>query len=224
MARGRIARHLFHGQLASIMKGTDVMTAHARRVTTILVFLAALIVGTGRAAAHCDGLDGPVVAAARDALAAGDVNRVLRWVHHGDEPEIRKAFAETMAVRTLGPQAQALADRYFFETLVRIHRAGEGAPYTGLKPAGQDLGLGIPAADKAIATGSIDALSQMLLEKVRAGLHIHFQAVMAKRGFAPADVESGREFVTEYVPYIHYVERLYEAAERPTNGHYPEDR
>ena len=204
------------------MKGTGAMTAHARRVTTILVFLAALIAGAGRAAAHCDGLDGPVVAAARDALAAGDVNRVLRWVHHGDEPEIREAFAETMAVRTLSPQAQALADRYFFETLVRIHRAGEGAPYTGLKPAGRDLGLGITAADKAIATGSLDALSQMLLEKARASLHIHFQAVLAKRSFAPADVESGREFVTEYVPYIHYVERLYEAAERPTNGHYPE--
>ncbi len=204
------------------MKGTDAMTAYARRVTTVLVVLAALLFGGDRAAAHCDGLDGPVVAAARDALAAGDVSRVLRWVHNGDEAEVRNAFAETMAVRTLSPQAQALADRYFFETVVRLHRAGEGAPYTGLKPAGRDLGLAIPAAEKALATGSLDALSQMLLEKARAGLSIHFQAVMAKRGFAPGDVESGREFVTEYVPYIHYVERLYEAAERPTNGHYPE--
>ena len=83
--------------------------------------------------AHCDGLDGPVVKAAQKALGTGDLNRVLIWVRPQDEDEIKKAFNETLAVRKLNPQAQAFADRYFFETLVRIHRAGEKAPYTGLK-------------------------------------------------------------------------------------------
>ncbi len=88
---------------------------------------------------HCDGMDGPVVQSAQRALAKGDVNLVLVWVQANDEAEIRKVFAKTMAVRKLNAEARELADLYFFETLVRIHRAGEGAPYTGLKPAGRDL-------------------------------------------------------------------------------------
>jgi hypothetical protein len=72
--------------------------------------------------------DGPVVKAAQRDLQTGDVNQVLVWVRPQDEDEIKKAFDETLAVRKLSPQAQALADRYFFEALVRIHRAGENAP------------------------------------------------------------------------------------------------
>lgn len=90
-----------------------------------LVVLALLVVGSFavRAFAHCDGLDGPVVKAAQRALQTGDVNPVLIWVKPQDEAEIKKTFEETLAVRKLAPQAQAFADRYFFETLVRIHRA-----------------------------------------------------------------------------------------------------
>ena len=82
----------------------------------------------GQAAAHCDTLDGPVVADARTALAQGNVAPVLKWVRPADEKEIRTAFARTTAVRNLSPEAEILADLYFFEALVRIHRAGEGAP------------------------------------------------------------------------------------------------
>ena len=42
---------------------------------------------------HCDSLDGPVVAAAREALATGDVDRALPYVPAHDEPEVREAFA-----------------------------------------------------------------------------------------------------------------------------------
>ena len=170
--------------------------------------------------AHCDGLDGPVVIAAQKALQSGDLNPVLIWVQPKDEDEIKRMFEETLAVRKLGPQAQALADRYFFETLVRVHRAGENAPYTGLKPAGRDLGPAIPAADKALETGSDEALVQLLTDEVREGLHKHFKEVIEKKKFAPNDVATGREFVEAYVTYIHYVERLYEAAEKPLSGHY----
>jgi hypothetical protein len=58
-------------------------------------------------------------------------------------------------VRKLNPEAKEFADMYFFETLVRIHRAGEGEPYTGIKPAGRDLGPAVPAADKAIVDGKL---------------------------------------------------------------------
>lgn len=120
------------------------------------------------------------------------------------------------------PQAQAFADRYFFETLVRIHRAGENAPYTGLKPARRDLGPAIPAADKAIETGSERDLVQLVTEKVQEGLHKHLNEVLAKKNFAPDDIVAGREYVEAYVTYIHYVERLYEAAEKPATGHFEE--
>ena len=88
------------------------------------------------ALAHCDTLDGPVVKDARAALDAKDLTPVLKWVEYEKEGEIREAFQHALAVRALGPEARALADRFFFETLVRVHREGEGAPYTGLKPEG----------------------------------------------------------------------------------------
>lgn len=196
------------------------MMIKPRYFCATFILLSTLLLGGVRVWAHCDGLDGPVVSAARAALEQGKVNRVLIWVRKQDEAEIRAAFNETMSVRTLSPKAKALADRYFFETLVRIHRAGEGAPYTGLKPAGRDLGPAIPAADKAIATGSGKDLATLLTKELRRGLHSHLEAVLAKKGFAPDDVEAGRQYVEAYVPFIHYVERLYIAAARKSEGHY----
>lgn len=69
------------------------------------------------------------------------------------EAEIRDAFAKAIAVRGLSGYARQLADRYFFETLVRIHRASEGEAFTGLKPAGS-VEPGIEAADEALEKGS----------------------------------------------------------------------
>src|SRR4030095_15629864 len=102
-----------------------------------------------RALAHCDGLDGPVVKAAQRALETRNPALVLIWVQEKDEPDIRKAFEQTLAVRELSPQARERADRFFFETVVRVHRAGEGAPFTGLKPASRDLGPAITEAAEA---------------------------------------------------------------------------
>lgn len=186
-----------------------------------VVFFAVFSLGATRALAHCDGLDGPVVTAAQNALESGDLRRVLIWVGEEDEAEVRAAFDETVTVRKLGADARALADRYFFETVVRIHRAGEGAPFTGLKPAGRDLGPAIPAADAAIATGSPAALAQLLTEKVRQGLHAHFASVMEKKDFSFDDVAAGRTYVDAYVTYVHYVERLYEDAAQTAKGHFP---
>ena len=94
--------------------------------------LAFALLAPQRVSAHCDGMDGPVVKAAQQALATGNVNLVLFWIQGKDVPELRKAFAKTQAVRKLNPEARELADLYFFETVVRIHRAGEGEPYAGL--------------------------------------------------------------------------------------------
>jgi hypothetical protein len=176
----------------------------------------------GSAYAHCDGLDGPVVQAAEKALANGDVNLILIWVQKKDEPEIRKAFADALAVRKLNTQARELADRYFFETLVRLHRAGEGAEFTGLKPAGRDLGPAIPAADKALRDGNPEALLKLLGETIQKRARDHLEQALAKRDFAKNDVEAGRQFVRAYVEYIHCVEALYATATKPVEGHYDE--
>ena len=196
----------------------------AAAVVLAFAIAASGLFGTRAALAHCDGLDGPVVKAAQRALQTDDINQVLIWVRPQDADEIKKAFEETLAVRKLSPQAQALADRYFFETLVRIHRAGENAPYTGLKPAGRDLGPAIPAADKALETGSDAVFVELLTGKVQDGLRSHFKEVIEKKNFAPNDVAAGREYVEAYVAYIHYVERLYEAAEKQASGHYAETK
>ena len=172
------------------------------------------------ASAHCDSLDGPVVKAAQQALDTRDVSAVLIWVGAGDEAEIRAAFDQTLAVRELDPRAKQLADRYFFETVVRVHRAGEGAPYTGLKPAGRDLGPAIPAADRALAAGSAEAVFRLLAGQLEAGLHAHFEAAFMARDWKSGDVEAGRRFVKAYVEYIHYVERLHEAIGAAAHGHF----
>ena len=170
--------------------------------------------------AHCDGMDGPVISAAKNALDTGNINLVLFWVQKNDEPELKKAFQKTMVVRKLNPEAKELADMYFFETLVRIHRAGEGEPYTGIKPAGRDLGSAIPAADKAIRDGKLEPLYKILTNKIYDGLHDRFEAVMKKKGFKKDDVAAGREFVEAYVPFLHYVEALYDtAAKGGGHGH-----
>lgn len=169
---------------------------------------------------HCDTLDGPVVGAAHRALDTGNVNLVLPWVREEDEAQIRETFAHAMAVRKLGGEAGALADRHFFETLVRVHRAGEGAGYTGLKPAGQDLGPAVPAADKALEDGSIDKVVKLLTEAVRKGVHEHFHRAAEHKSFAADDVKAGRGYVEAYVAYVHYVEKLWEAATRKAHGHH----
>ncbi len=192
--------------------------------TILTVLFMTVLLVPNKISAHCDTLSGPVVAAARTALETGNVNRVLIWVQKKDEDEIKKAFQKTIAVRKSGTEAKDLADMYFFETLVRIHRAGEGASYTGLKPADTDLGPAIPCADKAIETGKMEKLLKLLTDATKDGLEEHFKSAMAKKDFKVDDVEAGREYVEAYVGYVHYVERLYEAAKHPAVGHYPESK
>lgn len=187
-----------------------------------LIMLSAAFAAPQSVQAHCDSLDGPVVNAARTALTEGNVNLVLIWVQKDDEAQIKQAFEKTLAVRKLNAEARELADMYFFETLVRIHRAGEGAPYTGLKPAGTDFGPSIPASDKALTSGDIDPVLKLLSEKAEHGVRDHFQETRAKKQFDKNNVQAGREFVKAYVEYTHYVKGIHDAAARPTHGHFPE--
>ncbi len=169
-----------------------------------------------RSLAHCDTLDGPVVIDAQGALATGDVSPVLKWVKADHEAEIRAAFAEATTVRKLSPAAAALADRFFFETLVRIHRAGEGAPYTGLKPAGSG-DAALMAADRAIADGKIDALVGEVTTKIDRLLRARYAELERSRAHRDHNVAAGREFVAAYVNFIHLYESLAGMSDAPAH-------
>lgn len=179
---------------------------------------AMVLVFPAGASAHCDTLDGPVVKAARTALAARDLTPVLRWVRPEDEAEIRVAFDRTLRVRQAGADAQALADQFFFETLVRVHRLGEGAPYLGLQPAGQ-VEPAIALADRAVETGSADAIVAELAAVVTSGLRTRFTEVSTAARRADTSVEAGRALVAAYVDFIHYAERVHLAAASAVEHH-----
>lgn len=167
---------------------------------------------------HCDTLDGPVVTDARAALDAGDVAPVLKWVAAAKEDEIRGAFARAVAVRGLGPEARSLADRFFFETVVRIHRQGEGAPYTGLQPEGTESEPGIAAADRALHGGSVDALVAQAAGAVEQGLRRRYADVLEKKTRSGESVARGRAYVAAYVEFVHFAEGVLKSAGGPA-GH-----
>jgi len=160
------------------------------------------------ALAHCDTLDGPVVADARQALERGDAMPVLKWVKKADEPQIRAALEKTLKVSDKGPEVKDLAETFFLETVVRLHRASEGAPYTGLKPAGTDPGPVVREGDKALETGSADHLVKHVTRTVSEGIRHRFALTLEKKKHADENVETGRSFVGAYVDFIHYLERL----------------
>ncbi len=177
------------------------------------------------AVGHCDTLDGPLVSVARKSLDDGNVNHVLPWVPSADEAEIRHAFEHAQAVRTLGPEAKSLADRHFLETLVRIHRAGEGAPFTGLKPAGLDHGPAVSGADRALEAKSFEKaenLAALIADKVRHGLMTRFRKAVDAKDFDVDDVKAGREYVDAYVPYVHYAESVWKAASQDPDADHHE--
>jgi hypothetical protein len=181
--------------------------AMLRFVCAVVLLSGLWFIIPGMAAAHCDTMDGPVVATARAALDKGEVTSVLKWVRKEDEDEIREQFKKTLAVRSKGKEAKELADMYFYETLVRIHRTGEGAPYTGLKQ--EPVEPVVATADKALETGSADALMKLVSDAVAAGIRERFAHAKETKKHADENVEAGRKFVEAYVAFTHYVERIH---------------
>lgn len=183
----------------------------ARRHLLAVALVAALLSPT-LARAHCDTLDGPVAVATRAALGSGDLNPVLAWIQPAHEAEIRDAFAKARAARRGSPEARAVADTWFLETVVRVHRAGEGAPYTGLKPAGGPVDPAVAAVDRAIASGDPKELEALLVNAVRAGGKERFARLAAEK--APGrDVAAGRRWVAAYVPLVHWAEAVLATAQ-----------
>jgi len=177
---------------------------------TAIAVAAIAVVMPHSASAHCDTINGPVVQAARLALKTGDVTPVLKWVQPAAEAEVRTAFNRTLEVRAAGPAARDLADTWFFETVVRVHRAGEGEPFTGLKPAAADPAF--VAADRALEAASGEELVKLVVAHVSGELRDRYARTLEARRHADHNVDAGRAFVAAYVDYVHYVEALHNAA------------
>jgi hypothetical protein len=172
-----------------------------------------VVVAPGTIQAHCDSIGGPVATAALNALEMGNENLVLPYAPASAEPELTAAFNQASVVRAQSADARALADRYFMEAAVRLHRTGESAPYTGLKPAETDFGPAIPAAEKVVETGRIEPLLEFMTKEVTHSLTERFAHVTAvkavKAPTATAEVPAARERVSEELGFIGYVEGIY---------------
>jgi hypothetical protein len=186
-------------------------------MASVVVAADLLFAASQSAQAHCDSVDGPVAKAAQKALETGNVKLALPYAPAKAEPEIKAAFEQSLKVRNLGGDARVLANRAFIETTVRLHRAGEGAAYTGLKAAGLDHGPAIPAAERAVATGDLSQVKAVLDEEIEYGMHARFHHAREaqKASLEPtkaADVAAARERASAELGFVTYVESLRQAA------------
>ena len=168
---------------------------------------------------HCDSLDGPVVKAAAAALERREVELVLPYVPADGEVEVKQAFEQAIAVEPLAPEAKKLADEWFFENVVRIHRAGEGAPYTGLKPAGLGHGPVVPVAERAIEAGSADELVTLLTGMVEEAVRERFEHVMHRKAHANGDLAANRAYVEAMLGLEVWSHSIYEALHAEPHEH-----
>jgi hypothetical protein len=172
---------------------------------------------------HCDSLDGPVVTAARQALAAGDVELVLPYVAADSEQEIRGAFARVLPLCAAPGEASTIARQWFFETVVRVHRAGEHAPYTGLKPAGLDVGPAIPLAERAIESGDAEEVYRLLADDLRTELADRLAHVSKLASGKGASVAAAREYVRAVLGFQLYANHVYQAVHTDPHGEHGPD-
>jgi hypothetical protein len=192
--------------------GTDALRARRGDIDRDLRQARALISeGEEAMPPHCDSLDGPVVKAATKALEQRDVDLVLPFVPEEGEQEVRAAFEQALRVEPLAPEAKQLADEWFFENVVRIHRAGEGAPYTGLKAAGLGHGPVVPVAEGAIETDSPDELIALLTGMVEQEVRERFEQLMDLKAHANGDLHANRAYVEAMLGLEVWSHSIYQA-------------
>ncbi|MBP1745383.1 MAG: LysM domain protein [Firmicutes bacterium] len=175
-------------------------------IIILLTAMFVLFILPQKASAHCDTLDGPTAADGMKALDTGNINYVLKWIMPEYEQELRETFEKSIKVRKLSQDAKELADRYFLENLVRLHRAGEGAPFEGLKPHGTPIDEKVAAADRSIEAGNLSPLEGLISEEEMPELKERFEKVMATKGFDVNDVQAGRRYIEAYVSFFKFAE------------------
>lgn len=175
-------------------------------IVTFVVTLAVVLHRPLRASAHCDTMAGPTVQDGLRALETGNLALALKWIGSANEQELREVFEKARAARDLGPAAREVADRWFVENLVRIHRVGEGAGFTGVQPYGVPVDERVAAADLSIARGNLAPLAGLVPADRWAELERRFAAVLERKDYDPSDVAAGRAYIGAYVSFFKYAE------------------
>ena len=156
--------------------------------------------------AHCDTMDGPAVKDAIKVMDSGNVNYALKWVQPKYEAEVSRAFRMSMKVKDINADTKNLAEQYFFEILLRDHRAGEGVAFDGVKPHGWPVDERVKAADQSIALGNLEPLKGLVEPDKWPELQRRFQKVMSLKDFDVNRVEEGREYIEAYVQFFKFAE------------------
>jgi hypothetical protein len=113
------------------------------------------------------------------------------------------AFDLTRKARNQGSESRQVADLYFFDTVVRVHSWGEGAPHTGLKPAGLDVGPVIPLAGAAVDSGDAERLIAFLQRAVRAALQQRLLAdVRTRAADAATGIPAARTYTSAMLGFL----------------------
>jgi len=156
--------------------------------------------------AHCDTMDGPTVADGIKAMESNNINYVLKWVQPKYEQELTDKFNLSMQVKDLNPEAKELSEQYFFSELVRMHRAGEGAPFDGLKPHGTPIDEKVLAADQSLVVGNLSPMAGLMEDDKMPELTKRFDHAMALKNYDINDVAAGREYIEAYVQFFKFAE------------------
>jgi len=188
--------------------GINLLKEHIVTLTSILgsALHSVISLVVRPASAHCDTEDGPAAVDGRRALESGNVNIALKWVRAVDESEVRESFEQARRVRSLDGEASEAADREFLETLVRVHRAGEGAGFEGIKPVGTPIPAQVSAADRALEEGSIEPLRGLIDAERWAELEHRFEHALGLKGFDDDDLAAARTYMDAYVSFFKYAE------------------
>jgi len=179
-----------------------------RHAALPVLLTAFILILSQSVSAHCDSYDGPLIKDALKSLESNNIKPVLKWVEEKYEPEITSLFNKTVSLRGGDKEVYAIVEKYFLETLVRLHREGEGAPYTGLKPAGSASPI-IVMADQAIASKEVNTLTTKLDAHLNKVLGDKYNQVMEKSLKKDNSTAEGREYVRAYVEYTHFLEAIH---------------
>lgn len=178
-------------------------------LTTLFVSALLFIAGTLPASAHCDSYDGPTVKDALTALETNNVKLILKWITPEQEKEVIQLFNKTYSLKSGDKEIYAIVEKHFLETLVRLHRETEGAPFTGLKHAGTTKQI-IKMSDQAISERNIDAFLAKFNNHIGKVIREKYAKVEMLDKVKNESSEKGREFVKAYVDYTHTIEAIHD--------------
>lgn len=190
---------------------------HKFAVLILLTFLSVLG-GQKEVFAHCDSYDGPVILDAINALKTNNLNLVLKWVEPKYENEIKNLFNKTYSLKSGDKEIYQIVEKHFFETLVRLHREGEGAPFTGLKAAGTTAPI-VKMADGALNDQNIDDLLGKLNAHINKVIQEKYKNVIELGKVKEESLEKGRQYVKAYVDYVHTLEAIHKGIETDHSSH-----